>query len=562
MITNQKQATQGLNNLALLQRHCEVLTNHPQTEELLAESCVLLEVTDAFLLEWSGEEALFQTLSEGLVENIRYTYHLLGRYQQEENWVDFQKKVEFQLYPFLKTLSACLYFLCFIKGDKEKEKEFTKNEQNKWFASEKQDRYLEEKQYPYTASIVILAYNQLEYTKKCVEAVLRQTPSTLNYQLILVNNGSSDGTREYFQSFPQGIHLDIKKNDLMFTMKCLPFLYEGEYTCYISNDVVVGANYLENMITCMESDPAVRYIVPTTPNIAGGQTIDHPDYGDDMEKMTVFSKKNNHSNKKRWEQKVRLCNPIALYRSADVASSQSILEPPLAFSVSGVGFGDDFISHRVRQHGGKNILAKDAFCHHFGSVTLKHEPNYLTEKHVQGKRESFKEYTGIDPYERGCHSYQGIRDRLEKHHQGEIFLLAINSRLSTTALELKELIRSEKNVKSCALHLVAEEPVFVKEMQSIGDEVLLYEGVSWLSDWIGERKYHYILLEESLVNPTHEKDVVALLQQSLVKNGSLFVKQPKKESLSTEKDWESFKVPQEPERILLPWSRFKYREKR
>lgn len=565
MITNKAQITQALQDISLLIDQSSLFQESTQHNTLLLELLprhqLLLETVDALIQEQIGEEPLFQPLSDGLVDNIRYTYDLLSGYLAQENWSLLESKTKFQLFPLLKALYACLYFLSFVKGDPQKETDFFQKEQHKLFANPDQDRYLDTGEYPYTVSIMVLAYNQLEYTKQCVDAILKQTPTSLNYELILVNHGSSDGTRDFFNSFPQAKHLDLKNNDLTFSITCLPFLYQGKYTCYISNDVVVGANYLENMITCMESDPKVHYIVPTTPNIAGGQTIDHPNYGDDMEKMTSFSKKNNHSDPKRWEQRVRLCNPICLFRSQDIASSENFLSPPIAFAFSGIGFGDDYIAHKVRRHGGKVILAKDAFCHHFGNVTLKHENNYLTTQHIQNKRDYFKQCTGLDPYERGCHSYQALLHSIEKHHQGALSILAINSRLSHTALELKELLRQQKNVTSCHLHLVTEEPFFLEELQSIGDSVTLYQGVDSLSALIGDTKYQYILLEEPLTNPTQESAVVSLLQDSLGQKGSLFVKTPQPDTLKIGKHWEALSVFQEPEREFLPWYQYKSRGK-
>lgn len=570
MITNHSQGVQVLENIQLLLDHCALrapmdgaTSPLPSDQEaILTHHQALLEVVDVFVLEWVKEEPLFQSLSDGLVDNLRYTYTLLTSYVTSNQEDLFHSKVKYQLYPLLKTLYACVYFLCFVQGDPQKEARFTKEEQNQLFANPRQDQYLLTGEYPYPVSILVLAYNQLDYTKQCVEAVLAQTNTS--YQLILVNHGSTDGTKEYFDSIPDAIHLDLKNNDFLFSMKCLPFLYDGAYTCYISNDVVVGARYMENMIICMESDPTIHYVVPTTPNIAGEQTIPHPAYGDDMEKMTVFSKKNNHSSPKRWEQRVRLCNPICLYRTPDIASREDFLTPPLAFAFSGIGFGDDFMSHRVRRKGGKLILAKDAFCHHFGSVTLKHEPNYLTANHIQEKRDCFQSYTGLDPYARGCHSYPVLVEHLEKRHQGRVRLLAFNSRLSTTALQIKESIRWENNVHACSLHLVMDEPFYLTEMQSIGDTLTLYQGLESLIQVFDqnpeEHCYQYIFLEEKLSNPTEEPALVSYLMSRLVKNGSLFVKSPEKETVALWKKWDILQGFQEPEREAFSFYRFKQRE--
>lgn len=48
-------------------------------------------------------------------------------------------------------------------------------------------------------TIIVLAYNRLEKTKRCVEIVLENTAG-IDYELALIDNGSNDGTLEYFKS--------------------------------------------------------------------------------------------------------------------------------------------------------------------------------------------------------------------------------------------------------------------------------------------------------------------------------------------------------------------------
>ena len=45
------------------------------------------------------------------------------------------------------------------------------------------------------SSVIIPCWNQLEFTRKCVAALMRQTG--LNWERIVVNNGSTDGTGDY-----------------------------------------------------------------------------------------------------------------------------------------------------------------------------------------------------------------------------------------------------------------------------------------------------------------------------------------------------------------------------
>ena len=57
-------------------------------------------------------------------------------------------------------------------------------------------------------SIVILAHNQLEYTKKCIESIFAHTREP--FELIVVDNGSTDGTVEYLKTEVGGQRTDIR----------------------------------------------------------------------------------------------------------------------------------------------------------------------------------------------------------------------------------------------------------------------------------------------------------------------------------------------------------------
>ncbi len=45
------------------------------------------------------------------------------------------------------------------------------------------------------ASVIIPCWNQLEFTRKCLGALFRE--SGRNWELIVINNGSTDGTADY-----------------------------------------------------------------------------------------------------------------------------------------------------------------------------------------------------------------------------------------------------------------------------------------------------------------------------------------------------------------------------
>ena len=49
---------------------------------------------------------------------------------------------------------------------------------------------------PGLASVIIPCWNQLEFTRQCIAALSRHTRAP--WELILIDNGSTDGTKDYF----------------------------------------------------------------------------------------------------------------------------------------------------------------------------------------------------------------------------------------------------------------------------------------------------------------------------------------------------------------------------
>lgn len=47
-------------------------------------------------------------------------------------------------------------------------------------------------------SIIILTYNNLDYTKDCIDSILKFTKKG-TYEIIVVDNLSTDGTREWLK---------------------------------------------------------------------------------------------------------------------------------------------------------------------------------------------------------------------------------------------------------------------------------------------------------------------------------------------------------------------------
>ena len=83
-------------------------------------------------------------------------------------------------------------------------------------------------QYRYDVSIVVLAYNKLEYTKAAIESIFAHTDfSAGNIELITINNGSDDGTRAFFDRLPHRKKVNLTYNVLGINLS--QHIIEGKY---------------------------------------------------------------------------------------------------------------------------------------------------------------------------------------------------------------------------------------------------------------------------------------------------------------------------------------------
>lgn len=411
-------------------------------------------------------------------------------------------KIEFELIPILEDMYLQLYFFGSIYPDKKRIHEYYNNE----LISLCHNKYIDEAEkngvYKYDLSIIVLAYNKLEYTKLCVENLLKYTPDYINYELILLNHGSTDGTKVYFENIYPTKQIDILKNGGSPTASLR--IVEGKYTMVVSNDIIVTENAIANMIKCIESDDDIAWIVPSTPNVSNHQSIS-ANYNN-LDEMHEFSKLNNISNPYRWEQRVRLCNPIDLKRSSLCYSSNGIGLGGYFHTYNQVSFPDDKVSMILRRNGYKMMLAKDAYCYHFGSVTLKEENNkYKNDNGKTGSqafyedgRREFKKVFGIDPWGIGICFDPILFNHLKCNNKGHVDILGINCGMGSNPLKVKESIKENAHNLDVKIYNLTDEKCYIEDLKGVSDEVKYINNELEIETAFENKMFNYIIVESGL----------------------------------------------------------------
>ena len=251
-------------------------------------------------------------------------------------------------------------------------------------------------EYPYNVSIVLCAYNKLEYTKAAVESIFAHTDfSSGRVELITINNGSDDGTREYFESLPHTKKINLKYNILGFN--AAQYIVEGRYYVGYSNDVIATPHWLDHLYTAIESDAYIAQVVPTC-NEEGvsndqGIPVPYPNTFAGLERMHTFAAAHNHMNPALWEERPVLMPFLAITRT-DVYRMG--LFDPIYMRAE---FVDDDLSTLLRRTGWRQVLLRDTFMHHFGGVTLGEGRKNEAGNALVEMRRVYYEKWGVDAWD-------------------------------------------------------------------------------------------------------------------------------------------------------------------
>lgn len=423
-------------------------------------------------------------------------------------------KIEFELIPILQDFYYDFYFYTYIFGDREKEKKHYAEEFVPMVGNYYIDQSMKTGEYKYDVSIAVLAYNKLEYTKQCIESIIKYTPSNLNYELILIDNGSSDGTAQYFESLSPTKLFTLKKNSFNIMTGAVSRIYEGKYQLTVSNDVIVTESYLNNLIDCIESDPAIAMIVPTTPSVSNLQSIS-AQYST-IEEMHDFARANNISNPDLWEERTRLCNPLTFCRSDVFFSSQGVSAIDKYFVYG--EFGDDALALRLRRAGYKLILAKDCYCHHYGSVTLKDAQT--KENTLEKSRRLFIERYGVDAWSTGfCYEIK-LMEVLNIKKESKVSILGINPGFGSNPLKIKSLHKEAGN-KAVDLFLITDDDRYTPDLKAYSDNAKHIPDIT--PDVLDNISYDYILLEENAGKIIGTPENFDKIKSKITKNGTLAI---------------------------------------
>lgn len=213
-------------------------------------------------------------------------------------------------------------------------------------------------------SIIILTWNGLYYTKKCISSIKRFT--NVPYELIFVDNGSKDGTPSFLKTVQQA-QVILNQHNLGFARGCNQgiAIAKGNNLLLLNNDTIVTPYWLRNMIACLYSRPDIGLVGPCSNYVGSGNQI--PVSYKNMQELIAFAGQFNRPDPSRWrEHNAYWLSGFCLLTRREVVDRVGLFDEQFIYG----GWEDVDYSLRVTAAGYKLYVAGDVFIYHYGSRTF------------------------------------------------------------------------------------------------------------------------------------------------------------------------------------------------
>lgn len=105
-------------------------------------------------------------------------------------------------------------------------------------------------------SIIIPIHNHLDYTYNCLQSLLQNIDQSVEYEVIIVDDCSTDQSNIFFEKCVEGVRYYKNDVNLGFINSCNKGAVHarGKLICFLNNDVQICKNWLESLIKTLENN--------------------------------------------------------------------------------------------------------------------------------------------------------------------------------------------------------------------------------------------------------------------------------------------------------------------
>jgi N-acetylglucosaminyl-diphospho-decaprenol L-rhamnosyltransferase len=203
----------------------------------------------------------------------------------------------------------------------------------------------------YDYAITFACYNSVNYTKLLVDS-FKKVGTPLD-RLVVVDNGSSDETRDYLLTLPLGGRIYNRSNQACGVAWNQGILHlQAEWSIVMNNDLIVPPFWIENMIqTAINKNLSV-----ISPALVEGE-LDY-DFG-------TFSVDSGEKMKDTFRYQTQHAVCVCIHRSVFHEIGYFRANPKL------LGFEDTIFFNDLSKSHFRSAINGHVWLHHFGSITQK-----------------------------------------------------------------------------------------------------------------------------------------------------------------------------------------------